>query len=72
MHPAARERFHELVGWIEKARLRLEGHGASVYDRPELNPGYEQLQHHLDRALNHVRHAEHWAEEMNWIIGREL
>lgn len=67
MHPDARERFVELVSMLKTCRTRLEGgtRGNSQYDRLELQPGYAQLQHHVDHALR-------WAEEMQWIIEQEL
>jgi hypothetical protein len=49
----------ELVDLLKEASRRLER-----FDRPELNPGFSQAQHHLDRAL-------HWAEEMLWILEQE-
>lgn len=59
-------RFDGLVENLKKASATLDGRNeVSVYDRLELHPGYDQLQHHLDRAL-------HWAEEMQLIIAEEL
>ena len=67
LHPRERDRFEGVVDSLKKAVRSVEGKAGfdSPYDRRELHPGYSQLLHHLDRAL-------HWAEEMQWIIEREL
>jgi len=67
LHPDAVNRFDGLVDKLRTASRTLDGgpRGGSVYERLELQPGFEQLRHHLDRAL-------HWAEEMKLIIAEEL
>ena len=67
LHPRERDRFEGVVESLKSAVSSVDGRfgSESPYDRIELQPGYTQLLHHLDRAL-------HWAEEMQWIIGREL
>lgn len=67
IYPQQRENFEEnVVAGLKRASRALEGRkSASAFDQPALHPGYEQLQHHLDRALR-------WAEELQWIIEREF
>ena len=66
LYPRERDRFDRVVESLKETVRSIDGrYGESSYDRVELQPGYEQLLHHLGRAL-------HWAEEMQWIIEREL
>jgi hypothetical protein len=67
LRPCERDRFDGVVDSLKEAVRSVYGKEGidSPYDRIELHPGYAQLLHHLDRAL-------HWAEEMQWIIKREL
>lgn len=66
-NPETIERFERLVSNVKSAVRTLEGgpRGDSQFARLELQPGFDQLQHHLDRALA-------WAEEMQLIIREEL
>jgi hypothetical protein len=62
LYPRQREAFQEVVDALKFIERRLGGRGGvSAYDRPALQPGFGELQQHIDRALV-------WAEEMAWII----
>lgn len=67
MHPGGVARFDDLVDRLKACVRSVDGgsKGNSQFDRLELQPGYSELQHHLDRALA-------WAEEMQLIIREEL
>lgn len=66
LNPAAVERFDDLHQKVKSAVRTLNGRGAvSQFDRLELQPGFGELQKHLDHALR-------WADEMQLIISEEL
>lgn len=51
---------------MKSAVRTLDGrNGVSQFDRLELQPGFGELQKHLDHALR-------WADEMQMIIETEL
>ena len=63
-------RFSEMVEDLKRVQARLDGsmrgmHGNRPFQRQELEPGFSQLLSHVDKAVT-------WAEEMAWIIDREL
>lgn len=68
------ERFDAVVEHLREALRSLDGGygGRSQLNRPELHPGFGELQHHVALALSHLEQALVWAEEMGFIIDREL
>jgi len=57
--PLVVKRFGEFLSQLRNGKSFVRD--GSPLERPELQPGFDQLQHHFDRALV-------WAEEINDIL----